>query len=82
MSTRPLAGEEWHERPFASVHELGTLVRQVRKSQNMTQEDVTGLAGLGNRFLIDLERGKETIQMQKAIDVLTLLGLQLVVRKI
>ncbi|MTV39024.1 transcriptional regulator [Duganella radicis] len=55
---------------------------QVRKQQNMTQEDVMGLAGFGNRFIIDLERGKETVQMQKVIEVLQLLGLELQVRKI
>nr|WP_229262715.1 hypothetical protein [Duganella radicis] len=48
----------------------------------MTQEDVMGLAGFGNRFIIDLERGKETVQMQKVIEVLQLLGLELQVRKI
>lgn len=67
--------------PITSVTELGKIVRQVRKSQDMTQEDVMGLAGFGNRFIIDLERGKETVQMQKVIDVLHLLGLELVVRK-
>lgn len=64
-----------------SVSELGALIRQVRKQQDMTQEDVSGLAGFGNRFIIDLERGKETVQAQKVIDVLSLLGLELVVRK-
>lgn len=60
---------------------LGDLVREVRKRQGLTQLDVAGLAGLSNRFIIDLERGKETLQMQKAMDVLALLGLELVVRK-
>ncbi|WUR15060.1 helix-turn-helix domain-containing protein [[Empedobacter] haloabium] len=64
-----------------SVRQLGELVRAARKQQQMTQEDVSGLAGLGNRFIIDLERGKETIQMQKALDVMRLLGLELIVRK-
>lgn len=60
---------------------LGDLVRKVRKRQGLTQLDVAGLAGFSNRFIIDLERGKETLQMQKAMDVLALLGLELVVRK-
>lgn len=69
------------ETVVGSVHELGALVRQVRKDQQLTQEDISGLAGLGNRFIIDLERGKETIQAQKMIDVLKLLGLELVIRR-
>ncbi len=64
-----------------SMHQLGALIRQVRKDQNLTQEDISGLAGLGNRFIIDLERGKETVQAQKVLDVLALLGLEVVVRK-
>lgn len=63
------------------VAELGAVVQKVRKEQGMTQIDVAGLGGLGNRFIVDLERGKETVQMQKAMDVLALLGLELVIRK-
>jgi HTH-type transcriptional regulator/antitoxin HipB len=60
---------------------VGELVRQVRKEQGLTQLDLAGLAGLSNRFIIDLEYGKETLQMQKALDVLALLGLELAVRR-
>ncbi|WP_313166675.1 type II toxin-antitoxin system Y4mF family antitoxin [Massilia oculi] len=69
------------ETSITSVSELGKLIRQTRKAQKMTQEDVSGLAGLGNRFIIDLEHGKETVQAQKVIDVLNLLGLELIIRK-
>jgi y4mF family transcriptional regulator len=79
--TTVLEGDS-NETAISSVDELGKLIRKVRKSQNMTQVDVTGLAGFGNRFIIDLERGKETVQMQKVIDLLKLLGLELVVRKV
>lgn len=61
--------------------DLGVLIQTARKEQGMTQIDVAGLAGFGNRFIVDLEKGKETIQMQKAMDVLALLGLELVIRK-
>ena len=61
--------------------ELGELVRTVRKEQGLTQLDLAGLAGLSNRVIIDLERGKKTLQMQKALDVLALLGLELAVTR-
>jgi HTH-type transcriptional regulator / antitoxin HipB len=64
-----------------STTQLGKLVRTVRKEQGLTQLDVAGLAGMSNRFVIDLERGKETLQMQKVLDVLSLLGLEVVIRK-
>jgi HTH-type transcriptional regulator/antitoxin HipB len=66
---------------LSSTLELGELVRSVRKGQGLTQLDVAGLAGLSNRFIIDLERGKETLQMQKVLDVLALLGLEVAIRK-
>ncbi len=65
----------------STVTEVGSLVQSVRKQQGMTQIDVAGLGGIGNRFIVDLEKGKETVQMQKAMDVLALLGLELVIRK-
>ncbi len=64
-----------------SVSELGGLVKVARKRQGLTQVDISGLAGLGMRFLVDLEKGKETIQMQKVLEVLTQLGLEVVIRK-
>ena len=66
---------------LSSSAELGQLVRQTRKEQGLTQLDVAGLAGLSNRFIIDLERGKATLQIQKVLNVLALLGLELTVRK-
>lgn len=67
--------------PLDSTAQLGELVRAVRKEQGLTQLDVAGLAGMSNRFVIDLERGKETLQMQKVLDVLGLLGLEVVIRR-
>lgn len=66
---------------LSSSVELGQLVRKIRKEQGLTQLDVAGLGGLSNRFIIDLERGKETLQIQKVLNVLALLGLELTVRK-
>ena len=69
------------ETVIRSSKDLGDLVRQVRKHQALKQLDIAGLANTGNRFIVDLENGKPTIQLQKAIEVLGLLGLDLVVRK-
>lgn len=66
---------------LTSTTQVGELVRTVRKEQGLTQLDVAGLAGLSNRFVIDLEKGKETLQMQKVLDVLALLGLEVVIRR-
>lgn len=64
-----------------STAELGKIARAARKKQGLTQLDLAGLAGKSNRFVIDLERGKETLQMQSVMDVLALLGLELIVKE-
>lgn len=61
--------------------DLGEVVQSVRKRQGLTQQDVSGIAGLGSRFMVDLEKGKPTIQLQKSLDVLAQLGLEVVIRK-
>lgn len=64
-----------------TVQDVGLAIQRTRKQQGLTQLDVAGLAGLGNRFVVELEKGKETVQMQKALDVIALLGLELVIRR-
>jgi HTH-type transcriptional regulator/antitoxin HipB len=68
------------ESAITTVEELGKIVLATRKSQGLTQADIAGLSNSGNRFIVDLEKGKPTLQMQKALEVLALLGLELVVR--
>ncbi len=63
-----------------SSMELGVLVREQRRALALKQLDVAGLGNTGNRFIVDLERGKPTVQLQKVLDVLDLLGLEVVVR--
>jgi HTH-type transcriptional regulator/antitoxin HipB len=56
---------------------LGKAVRARRKSLRLTQHDLSALAGCGPVFLYDLEIGKPTLRLDKVIDVLAILGLQL-----
>jgi HTH-type transcriptional regulator / antitoxin HipB len=62
-------------------HELGQLVKQTRQTQGLLQHDVIGIANVGNRFISELENGKPTLQIQKVLDVLDILGLEIVVRR-
>lgn len=63
-----------------SAKDLGALVREQRKRVALTQTDIAGLGNTGNRFIVELENGKPTLQLQKALDVIELLGLEVVVR--
>lgn len=64
-------------RSFATTYELGAAVRAARKAQNLRQDELAGVAGVGTRFVIELEAGKPTIQLGKAMAVLAALGLML-----
>ena len=64
-----------------STQDLGKLVREYRVAQKMTQADILGLANTGNRFIVELENGKPTLQFQKVLDVLDALGLELAIQK-
>jgi HTH-type transcriptional regulator/antitoxin HipB len=64
-----------------STRELGEFVKQYRTSQKILQADIAGLANTGNRFVVDLEKGKPTLQLQKVLDVLDLMGLEVIVQR-
>lgn len=64
-----------------STQGLGSLVREFRGAQKMTQADILGLANTGNRFIVELENGKPTVQLQKVLDVLDVLGLEMFIQK-
>lgn len=54
---------------------LGLLIRQERKQQGLTQEQLAGLTGVGVRFLRELGAGKESCQIGRALQVTAGLGL-------
>lgn len=63
-----------------STQALGELIRARRKQLELKQTDVAGIGNTGNRFIVDVENGKPTVQLQKVMNLLELLGLELTVR--
>ena len=59
------------------MKELGVAIRKQRKSLNLTQEALGKFAGCGSLFVHELEKGKPTVRLDKVLDVLKVLGLQL-----
>jgi y4mF family transcriptional regulator len=57
--------------------QIGSLIRQTRKSLGATQKDLALTSGTGLRFVIDLEKGKQTCEIGKALTVLQTLGIKL-----
>jgi len=57
--------------------QVNEFVRQRRKSAGLTQEELSLKAGVGLRFIRELEKGKPTLQMDKVNKVLRLFGNEL-----
>jgi len=60
-----------------TAQRIGTLIKSTRKSLGVTQKDLALTSGTGLRFIIDLERGKETCEIGKALTILQTLGIKL-----
>ncbi len=56
---------------------IGRIIRENRKRLGVTQKDLALTSGTGLRFVIDLEKGKETCQIGKVLTVLQTLGIQI-----
>ena len=53
---------------------LSRFVKERRKSLGLTQEDLSFKAGVGLRFVRELEQGKESLKLDKVNQVLILFG--------
>jgi y4mF family transcriptional regulator len=55
---------------------FGALIRERREALKLTQDDLALSSGGGRRFIIELEAGKATVQLGKALLVAETLGLR------
>ena len=59
--------------------EIGHIVRAARRAQGLRQNQLAGAAGVGVRFLSELERGKPTVRLEKVLAVLDALGCRMLI---
>lgn len=57
-----------------SVRDLGAALRVARKALRLTQADLALAAGVGLRFVVELEAGKPTLQLLRVLRVIDALG--------
>ncbi|WP_416867347.1 MAG: helix-turn-helix transcriptional regulator [Imperialibacter sp.] len=57
--------------------DLSQFVKEKRKSLGLTQEELSLKAGVGLRFVREMEQGKQSLQMDKVNQVLKLFGYEL-----
>lgn len=60
--------------PISSPHTLGVALRAARKRIGLTQPDLALAAGVGVRFIVDLEGGKTTVRLEHVLRVIDALG--------
>lgn len=81
--TRKISGELFlrhQEENMNRIHdtkELGRAIRARRRELGYTQAFLAEYAGVSASFLSELENGKETIQLGKMMEVLSLLGMDI-----
>lgn len=63
--------------PIRSAEEFGRAVRERRRALGLTQQDLADRCGIGKRFIVELEAGKVTIQLGKALTAAKEVGLAL-----
>lgn len=62
---------------MVSTHSLSQFLKEKRKQANLTQPDLAIKAGVGLRFIRDIEQGKTSLRMDKVNQVLKLFGHEL-----
>ena len=59
------------------MNQIGEKIKRRRKNAKLTQREFALRAGVGLRFIRELEQGKKTIRMDKLNQVLEFLGFHL-----
>ena len=63
---------------YAVMNKIGQYIKRERKKLGLTQEEFAVRAGLGIRFVRELEQGKETVRLDKVNQALAMFGKQAV----
>lgn len=60
-----------------NTKQMGEAVRSKRKQLGVTQRELAMTCGTGERFIVDLEKGKPTCQLGKVLRVTQALGINI-----
>ena len=64
------------------MNNISKFIKQNRKELGLTQEEFAMRAGLGLRFVRELEQGKKTLRLDKVNQALAVFGAQVTVGRI
>lgn len=60
-----------------TARDFGALIKEKRKRLGWTQTELASRSGTGERFVVDLESGKPSCQLEKALIVARTVGLEI-----
>ena len=60
-----------------NAKDFGSIIKKYRKNLGLTQIQLSAVANVSPRFIGELERGKPTIELEKALHVADMLGIKL-----
>ncbi len=63
----------------SKIEKLGAILKKARKEQGLTQQQLAATTGVGVRFIRELEQGKESCHIGKALTVVSMLGIDVTV---
>ena len=63
------------------LQDLAEVVRRRRREENLTFDQAADRFGVGRRLLVELEGGKRNVRAQTLIDLVNLLGFDIVLRR-
>lgn len=74
------SGKNWATMTtISTVQALGAALRSARKRLGLTQPELALAAGVGVRFIVDLEAGKPSVRLEQVLRVIDALGGALVI---
>lgn len=59
------------------ANEIAKIVYYYRKQSGLSQQELARLAGVGKTVIFDIEKGKETVQLNTLMKVLDVLNIQI-----
>ena len=62
---------------ISSAIDIGRIIKQKRKDDGLTLEDAAAVCGVSYAFMSALENGKETVRLNKVLQVIKCLGIEL-----
>lgn len=60
-----------------NTYEIAAIIRHCRKQSGLSQQELAKFAGLGKTVIFDIEKGKETVQLNTLLKVLDVLNIRI-----